>query len=101
MAPSPLPKIFLWKLPETSFNDTSTEMITLYHPFGYGGITLSDCVTIENFTEALCMAFKGDNRGPHNVSEVIQVFQNISLEFPNAEIIGTFFYYLTIESFLI
>ncbi len=55
---------------------------------GYGGITLQDCVIIDELNEALCMQFKGDNRGPPNVTEVEETYANLTKTFPNAEIIG-------------
>eukprot|EP01114_Cavostelium_apophysatum_P001960 TRINITY_DN11715_c0_g1_i1.p1 TRINITY_DN11715_c0_g1~~TRINITY_DN11715_c0_g1_i1.p1 ORF type:complete len:498 (-),score=84.15 TRINITY_DN11715_c0_g1_i1:222-1715(-) len=86
VAPSPLPKIFVWK-------DATQEhdIIQMYHPGGYGGIALTDCVFVDGFSDALCMAVNGDNRGPPNVTEVQQTFATISAEFPNAKVVASTF----------
>ncbi len=55
--PADVPRIFLW---QDALQEH--EIITMYHPGGYGGILPTDCVHIDNFTEVLCLAFKGDNR---------------------------------------
>ena len=56
----------------------------MYHPGGYGGISASDCVMVKGFKEALCIAFRGDNEGPPGVAEVIEDFEILEKEFPNA-----------------
>jgi hypothetical protein len=41
---------------------------------GYSGEPvdgLGECVTVEGFDDVLCMAWKSDNAGPHDVGEAI------------------------------
>ena len=65
-APPAVPKIFNWK------DSVSGEMIiTMVHPGGYGGIKLEDAVYVDNWNEALILAFKGDNAGPPTVGEAV------------------------------
>ena len=42
-------------------------IIALEHPFGYGGITPTDCVEAPNGV-ALCYAFRTDNSGLSSLS---------------------------------
>ena len=34
------------------------------NPANPGGLSADDCLTIENFSKALCFAFRTDNSGP-------------------------------------
>jgi hypothetical protein len=52
----------------------------------YGGIEIDDCVMVDGFDTALAMAFRGDNAGPHEPSEVLQIFTQLSSQFPNADV---------------
>ena len=80
--PPHVPRVFLWR-----DNATSSEVITTVHPFGYGGITVEDCIVLPcmcpwcwawgwsrmplaspaycfrgaDLDEALCPDYKGDN----------------------------------------
>ena len=40
-------------------------------PANPGGLSRGDCVVIDNFTDALCFAFRTDNSGPPQSVEVI------------------------------
>ena len=54
------------------------------HP---GGLSIKDCVVIPDFPEALCFAFRNDNRGPpENVQEVLGQYEVLRAEFPNAKL---------------
>jgi len=81
-APPAVPKIFLWR------DDASdSELIAMWHPGGYGGIGVEDCVTVDGFPEALAFAFRTDNSGPPNADEVKSNIDQIAKEFPNAEVV--------------
>ena len=60
------------------------------HP---GGLSINDCVTIENFPKALCFAFRTDNSGPPlsvTVSQYIAVHLRNEFNFWNVhEIMNT------------
>lgn len=59
----------------------------MYHPGGYGGINVSDCIVLDTFEHALCIDFNGDNKGPQNATQVVADMQQMQNEFPNARII--------------
>ncbi len=68
-APAAVPPIFIWKDAQSS-----SELITLYHPGGYGGITKSDCVFVPGFNRTLAVAFNGDNAGPQTWQRITILF---------------------------
>ncbi|BDA48441.1 hypothetical protein COCOBI_12-1200 [Coccomyxa sp. Obi] len=83
-APPGVPKNtpFIWR-DEAS----GTELVTVLHPGGYSGEPvdgLGECVTVEGLDDILCMAWKGDNAGPHDVNEVLNVFNITETNFPDA-----------------
>ena len=61
----------------------------MYHPGGYGGLSKSDCVIVPDCSHALAFAFRGDNTGPPNVTEVISVYSQLRGEFPDARIVAS------------
>lgn len=69
-----MPSAFLWRDPPSG-----AEMITLYHPGGYGGVMLTDAVVVPGLSHALIMAFNQDNQGPQNVSRACRLL----LHFPH------------------
>eukprot|EP01084_Bolivina_argentea_P190566 327437_1 len=80
-APPGVPNnIFNW----VDIGGSEKSIITMLHKGGYGGLTINDSVIINNFNHALVMAFKGDNEGPPNVTEVASYYQQIEKEFPTA-----------------
>jgi len=86
-APPALPRAFVWR-----DEPSGTDMLTFYHPLGYGGIARqlrptphADCVVVEGHPEALCMDWRGDNWGPaESASEVRADLDAIRAEFPLA-----------------
>jgi hypothetical protein len=48
----------------------------MWHPGGYGGLSVSECVTVDGMKDAMAFAWNGDNRGPGNVSFVASIFIN-------------------------
>jgi len=57
--PPAVPKLFLWRDEESG-----TDIIAMWHPYGYGGYKLEDCVTLEGLDHAFVPAWRGDNDGP-------------------------------------
>ena len=75
--PPQVPKAFLWEDPVSG-----ESIIALEHPYGYGGITIEDCVEAPNGV-ALCFAFRDDNSGPpYSAAEVMHDFNFVRGEFP-------------------
>eukprot|EP00027_Filamoeba_sp_ATCC50430_P016410 CAMPEP_0168573388 /NCGR_PEP_ID=MMETSP0413-20121227/18503_1 /TAXON_ID=136452 /ORGANISM="Filamoeba nolandi, Strain NC-AS-23-1" /LENGTH=745 /DNA_ID=CAMNT_0008606625 /DNA_START=90 /DNA_END=2324 /DNA_ORIENTATION=- len=83
-APPAYPSAFVWLDPATK-----TDIIGMYHPGGYGGIAISDCVMVPGLDRALAFAFRTDNAGPPDEDEVIQNFATVQSEFPNAVVIAS------------
>ena len=82
-APPGVPNLFNWSHPESG-----TSVIAMYHPGGYGwsigspiNVT-NDCITPPGMPSSLCFAFKGDNRGPPNATEVLSAFSTLQAAFP-------------------
>eukprot|EP00742_Colponemidia_sp_Colp-10_P005273 GILJ01005632.1.p1 GENE.GILJ01005632.1~~GILJ01005632.1.p1 ORF type:complete len:745 (+),score=92.80 GILJ01005632.1:37-2271(+) len=82
--PLDVPKVFLWQDLQSR-----SEMITMYHPRGYGGIELDDCVTVDGMTHALAFAIREDNAGPPDVDEVIENFKTVRNNFPKARVMAS------------
>eukprot|EP01089_Gocevia_fonbrunei_P013483 TRINITY_DN3465_c0_g3_i3.p1 TRINITY_DN3465_c0_g3~~TRINITY_DN3465_c0_g3_i3.p1 ORF type:complete len:696 (-),score=157.49 TRINITY_DN3465_c0_g3_i3:338-2425(-) len=83
-APPAVPSAFVWK-----DLGSNTQILAMWHPGGYGGIEISDCVIVDGLTHALAFAFRGDNAGPHTVDEVEQVLDQLRSEFPGAKVIAS------------
>ncbi|ETO34088.1 hypothetical protein RFI_03011 [Reticulomyxa filosa] len=84
-APPDVPKIFRWQMP----NDNNSEIIMMLHPGGYGGVGYSSCIVLNNFTDALCFAIRGDNQGPGDIEFVLEIYAEVKLEFPNANVFAS------------
>eukprot|EP01090_Pellita_catalonica_P011857 TRINITY_DN2446_c0_g1_i1.p1 TRINITY_DN2446_c0_g1~~TRINITY_DN2446_c0_g1_i1.p1 ORF type:complete len:760 (-),score=113.06 TRINITY_DN2446_c0_g1_i1:691-2970(-) len=84
-SPPDVPKAFIWRDPKNA----TSEILAMWHPGGYGGIKISDCVIVDGLRHALAFAFRGDNAGPHTVPEAAQVFSTLQQEFPNSDIRGS------------
>ena len=54
------------------------------HPGGYGGWKLEDTVYLEGFEHALVMAWNSDNRGPMDEEQILSVYNETQMNFPNA-----------------
>lgn len=49
---------------------------------GYSGEPVDgvgDCVTVEGFDDVLCMAWRSDNAGPHDVNEACRLLFQFAL----------------------
>ena len=105
-APVNVPNIFMWR-----DNATQTEMLTMFHPRGYGRRRLSssvseemdglperdwdatgggltrdgDCVTVPAAKVALCYAWQGDNHGPQKEETARSIFASARAAFPSAK----------------
>lgn len=58
-APLDVPKIFRWR-----DQASAAEVVAMYHPSGYGGVSLDECVTVPGLDTALAMAFRGGACSP-------------------------------------
>ncbi|KJE93927.1 hypothetical protein CAOG_004643 [Capsaspora owczarzaki ATCC 30864] len=85
-APLGVPPAFVWE--DVVSGDS---IIGLYHPGGYGGIELEDCVLVEGLDVALAMDWRGDNAGPAEVDEVLADLAHLQGIFPNANVIASTF----------
>jgi hypothetical protein len=104
----PLNTPFIWR----SEQDNS-EIIAMWHPFGYGGHSVTadgttveltppeDCVYTPKFNETagrdiLCFSWRGTNAGPfRDPDEVLQVFAQARAAFPGAKVKAS-----TLETFV-
>lgn len=78
-----LPRAFNWQDP-----NTGETMLTMYHPFGYGGFGVNDAIILPGMSEIGILAWKGDNQGPaDNVAEIKGWWEEVGKEFPGAEIV--------------
>lgn len=80
-APPAVPKAFVWEDAKSN-----TSLLAMWHPHGYGGISVSDCVLVPGSTHALAFAFRSDNAGPPDLAELKLDFALLRLSFPNADI---------------
>ena len=65
------------------------------------GLSVSDCVVVPAFPEALCFAFRSDNQGPpQDVQEILGQYEVLRAEFPNAELVASKLedFFLSVES---
>ncbi|HVT14679.1 MAG TPA: DUF5054 domain-containing protein [Thermoanaerobaculia bacterium] len=79
--PPTVPPAFIWHDPVSN-----QEILAMWHPGGYGGIRLGDAVVVPGFPEALATYFTGDNAGPPSAFTVLQTYDTLRSEFPNATI---------------
>eukprot|EP01083_Nonionella_stella_P031943 87397_1 len=76
----PYPRIFRWRDVESE-----TEVIALWHSYGYGGIKRSDCIEVPYSSHAFCAMVKGDNSGPpETLNYLLNEYTQIESEFPGA-----------------
>ena len=87
----PYPRIFRW-----GDEESNTEVIALWHSYGYGGISRSDCITVPYSSHAMCAMVKGDNSGPPDtLNYLLNEYTQIESEFP-----GAFAFSSTFEDFV-
>jgi hypothetical protein len=79
-------KVFKWL-----DKQTNTQVYATWHPRGYGGLSIDDCVLVPNFKKAMCILVELDNRGPATPAEVSSNYQAAQSEFPNAKISASTF----------
>ena len=85
--PPDVPAVFQWK-----HNATSTRVIGMWHPGGYGGtkgITLDSMVIVPGMSHALAFAIRNDNSGPPSLLEVLKNYATLKKLFPNAAIVAS------------
>ncbi len=73
----PAPHLFNWRDPE------GKQVTVLYHE-AYGGTTV-----IPGTDVAVAINVRGDNKGPHPVSEIQAYYADLRRQFPNATIVAT------------
>ena len=93
--PPQVPKLHVWK-----DESTGTDVIVVYHPYGYGGFTAStcdgpgkcgDCAEAPNGV-ALCTEFRTDNTGPPgSTDEIISSLDAVRAEYPKASVFASTF----------
>ncbi|ESO95330.1 hypothetical protein LOTGIDRAFT_160458 [Lottia gigantea] len=95
-SPPAVPKIFKWVFQNSS-------VIAMWHPGGYPikpgsfpsmplGLSRDNCVTFEQFDEAMCFSFRGDNQGPPtSIAEVLNSYEIVRGQFPGAIVEGSAF----------
>ena len=83
-APLAVPSTFRWQSTDDDTGALLGEVLAFYHPGGYGGVRASDCHTVGEWDEALCLYFKNDNEGPPDVAETQGAYAAIRAAFPNA-----------------
>jgi len=71
-------------------NSSGTALPAFWHPYFYGGITVTDAVILPGLGEAIVFDWRGDNAGPPtSVAEVVQDFATIASEFPGAQVVAS------------
>eukprot|EP00698_Gefionella_okellyi_P013605 TRINITY_DN3736_c0_g1_i1.p1 TRINITY_DN3736_c0_g1~~TRINITY_DN3736_c0_g1_i1.p1 ORF type:complete len:789 (-),score=169.87 TRINITY_DN3736_c0_g1_i1:1170-3536(-) len=84
--PPDVPKIFVWR------DDLQeVDILAMWHPFGYGGYSRAEAVTVPGCSHALVFDWNGDNAGPYTAAEYIQHFEAIQQEFPKANVYASTF----------
>ena len=85
--PPAVPSVFVWK-----DDDTSTDIIAMWHPHGYGGDPQpgpDSMVIVPGMKVALAFAIRGDNSGPPSVDEVKRNYAILKGYFPSANIVAS------------
>ena len=81
-----VPKIFRWADPASE-----EEIYAMWHGRGYGGFSVAEAVRVPGLSHALVTDWNGDNQGPSGALKLVQLFEKISKEFPNAAVfVSTF-----------
>jgi len=78
-SPPQVPPAFVWRDP-----DSKTEVLGLMHSGGYGGIAVKDALMVDGLDHALVMVWNDDNFGPQSVKDVINIYDFVRFQFPNA-----------------
>ena len=79
-------RIFRWVDPPSN-----TSVLAMWHPRGYGGTRVADCVVLQNFSHALCPYFIGDNGGPPTAKQMANILSQLRKTFPKAVVeVSTF-----------
>jgi hypothetical protein len=73
--PPDVPDIFLWK------NPNGDSLAVLYHRHDYGSV-----IEIPGTQVAVDVEVRGDNSGPHTLSEIAAIYTKLRAQFPGAEI---------------
>ncbi len=73
-SPPDVPPVFLWQAPDGSD-------VTIMYQKDYGGI-----MRIPHSSEAVAIILTGDNHGPQKESDVIDVYNRLMKQFPDAKI---------------
>jgi hypothetical protein len=68
-SPPAVPSAFVWQDAASG-----TDILAMWHPGGYGGIDIPDCVLVEGLDHALAFAFRGVSN--------LNVYVEILLEIP-------------------
>ena len=87
-APAVVPRVFRWK-----DKHSNESVLTLYHPHGYGGVDVKDMAVVPEANVALLPAWKQDNTGPHNPSEVLSIVNNLLSVLPAGTIVKAYIIY--------
>jgi hypothetical protein len=73
--PPDVPPLFVWK------DASGNSLMVMYHLQHYGGM-----VKVPGTDVAVDVEVRGDNRGPHTVAEIHQIYARLRMQFPNAQI---------------
>lgn len=80
IAPPNVPSAFLWKDSGEDAGTSGAELLSLWHPRGYG--VLGDYLTVPGSRHALAYAWRNDNTGPpESAEEAKSDHSNISKDF--------------------
>ncbi len=74
----PAPHLFNWRDPN------GAQITVLYHLLDYGGTAV-----IPGTDVAIAINVRGDNTGPHPISEIKGYYADLHRQFPNAKIVAT------------
>ncbi|MDO9542110.1 MAG: DUF5054 domain-containing protein, partial [Kiritimatiellia bacterium] len=75
--PPDVPPVFIWQAPDDS-------RVTVMYQKDYGGI-----MPIPHTSEAVAIRFTGDNHGPQKANQVIEDYDHLQQQFPNADIVAS------------
>lgn len=75
--PAEVPPLFIWQ------DQRGASIVVMYH-HGYGSVT-----SVPGSDLAIAVTVRGDNSGPHTQEEIADIYSNLNLRFPNAQIVPT------------